>query len=32
LQAVKAADAAALASVVSRSQAEAILEHFGKSS
>jgi excinuclease ABC subunit C len=32
LQAVKAADAAALASVVSRSQAEAILEHFGRSS
>jgi excinuclease ABC subunit C len=32
LQAVKAADAAALASVVSRSQAEAILEHFGKGS
>ncbi len=32
LQAVKAADAAALASVVSRSQAEAILQHFGKSS
>ena len=32
LQAVKAADAAALASVVSRSQAEAILEHFGNSS
>ncbi len=30
LQAVKAADAAALASVVSRSQAEAILHHFGK--
>jgi excinuclease ABC subunit C len=30
LQAVKAADAAALASVVSRSQAEAILQHFGK--
>ncbi len=30
LQAVKAADAAALASVVSRSQAEAILRHFGK--
>jgi len=32
LQAVKEADAAALASVVNRSQAEAILEHFGKSS
>ncbi len=31
LQAVKAADAAALASVVSRSQAEAILEHFERS-
>ena len=32
LQAVKAADAAALASVVSRSQAEAILQHFGRGS
>ncbi len=32
LQAVKAADAAALASVVNRSQAEAILQHFSESS
>jgi hypothetical protein len=31
LQAVKEADAAALASVVSRPQADAILRYFGKS-